>query len=355
MLERRHAPGRRKNRSPRNAGGERFSFQSEKRGVCNKSAVEVAVPPSLFSQAFDLPLFDDHESSSEPMRGRERASSPSTKAFSSTRHSRSAAASTVLGPLIPREDSCASVSTQCDDRSVTQSPNFFSAVQPNVLIHSEKLEMSAACDVSIWCLIRLRRWIRGVRSQIRQRRVLRPDIATLRRDKLLASFSDAWLENAVRNMTLEYFFPHELIIGCGLVEDKLYLIHSGKVAVIVGKARVSKVIVQPGTTVGTIGMLTREPRTATVVAASHNCFLWSISARLFGMGGTCMPTQRLARNARNTMREMRKRNLSSAYAELLQPESILHGFPGLFKGADQRHISRQSSWTHLCRRRLPDA
>ena len=100
----------------------------------------------------------------------------------------------------------------------------------------------------------------------------RPTIAHLKADKLLALFPEHHLAKFSRRMVPKYFFSGESVMCQNCVEDETFVLCKGTVDVVVSRVVVST-ISNPGTVLGSMGMISGEPRTASIIAKT-NCVFW---------------------------------------------------------------------------------
>ncbi|CUG86345.1 Hypothetical protein, putative, partial [Bodo saltans] len=114
--------------------------------------------------------------------------------------------------------------------------------------------------------IRARRVLREVRARMALPFLHKPTASALRADRMLSLFPDAHLWHLIDNMTLRYYFPNETIVfgGCG-DEDECFVLARGTADVMVNGQCVFT-LANPNAVFGSIGMISGEPRTATVAA-----------------------------------------------------------------------------------------
>ncbi|CUG86664.1 cyclic nucleotide-binding protein, putative [Bodo saltans] len=176
-------------------------------------------------------------------------------------------------------------------------------------------------------VVRLRQILRRVRTRIQGRGVPRPAIAALRADKLLNLFPDAQLQYAIDRMTLKYFFENENIIMMGSEDDEAYVLHSGVADVLMGQTKVFTM--RGGMCFGSVGMISGEPRTASIVAREkEGCLAWVLTRAVFSAwGGGAEDKQKVAA-AHAAINELRQLNMMNVYKKLLDP-STLGYFPML--------------------------
>lgn len=124
----------------------------------------------------------------------------------------------------------------------------------------------------------MRRWLRRARTRVHATRFPPLQICDVRRDNVLGLFPDEYLQSVVRSATLRCFFPGEALMYSGVASDEeCYVIVEGTVTV-----RVDKNIVGLRTTkecIGSVGLITGEPRRSTVVTLSGMLFAWVLRRR----------------------------------------------------------------------------
>ncbi|CUG76115.1 cyclic nucleotide-binding protein, putative [Bodo saltans] len=152
----------------------------------------------------------------------------------------------------------------------------------------------------------------------------RPLIGTLRADKILGLFPEPVLRSAARSMTLRYFFPNEAIIVIGCEDDEAYVLASGSADVMMGTAKVFTM--QPGMVFGTIGMISGEPRSASIFARGEGVMAWIMKRAVFDAAGDSTAIAA----AHEALAEVRQKNIMNVYKSRLDPVA-LSAFP-LFHG-----------------------
>lgn len=182
-------------------------------------------------------------------------------------------------------------------------------------------------------MLGLRRALRRARQRLLTARggCEPPSTATLRSDKILCLFPDAILSSAARSMTIRYFFPNEAIIFMGCEEDEAYVLSSGTADVMMGAAKVFTM--QPGMVLGTLGMISGEPRSASIIARGDGCLAWVMKRAVFDAAGDSA-TMNAAHEA---LAEVRQKNMMNVYRSRLDPVA-LSAFP-LFHGLEPDFLS----------------
>jgi CRP-like cAMP-binding protein len=172
----------------------------------------------------------------------------------------------------------------------------------------------------------IRRALRRARTRLlaHQQHCEQPHLATLRTDKILGLFPDAILLSAAKSMTLRYFFPNEAIIFIGCEDDEAYVLASGSADVMMGSAKVFTM--QPGMVFGTIGMISGEPRSASIFARGEGCMAWVMKRAVFDAAGDSAAVSA----AHEALAEVRQKNIMNVYKSRLDP-AALSAFP-LFRG-----------------------
>ena len=146
----------------------------------------------------------------------------------------------------------------------------------------------------------------------------RPTVAHLKTDKLLSLFPDHHLQKFIRRMTPRYYFSGETVIFQNCVEDETFVLCKGTVDVVVSKVVVST-ISTPGTVLGAMGMISGEPRTASIIART-NCIFWSGNR----LGFDVFSTQTTA--ATKFITEQRNANFRQVHETKLSSGSLA-GYP----------------------------
>jgi predicted acylesterase/phospholipase RssA/CRP-like cAMP-binding protein len=101
--------------------------------------------------------------------------------------------------------------------------------------------------------------------------------------KIFSSLKDADLKKVISRLSRVYLPKQKTLFNQGDLSDGLYLLLSGKLIVLLNTATTEEKVVneiRPGETVGELGVLSREPRTATVKALA-NCHLLKLSVADF--------------------------------------------------------------------------
>lgn len=158
--------------------------------------------------------------------------------------------------------------------------------------------------------------------------VARPTAEELCRDQLLRLFSDEHLSFVAATMTPRVFLPNEAVIYCKSEETTCYFIQEGFVEVRVGSNTVATL--SQGTVCGAMGMLTGEPRTATLIAKGA-VLAWELTQENFN---TFTVNDHKASKAHELIRDQRQANLRKAYSERLEPKFLRRMF-GLRQWPDE--------------------
>ena len=101
----------------------------------------------------------------------------------------------------------------------------------------------------------------------------RPTVTQLKTDKLLSLYPEQHLTKFASRMVLKYYFAGETVMCQNCVEDETLVLCRGDVDVVVSQVVLST-ISTPETVLGSMGMISGEPRTASIIAKT-NCALWS--------------------------------------------------------------------------------
>jgi hypothetical protein len=182
------------------------------------------------------------------------------------------------------------------------------------------------------CLLGIRRAIRRVRLRLLAPSMTKPSVASVRNDKMLGLFSEAHIQFLVDNLEPKYFFAREGIIFMGSEDDECYVLFSGSADVMMGKIKVFTMT--GGMVFGSVGMISGEPRTATILAR-ENCLVWSISRRAFESYGA-RDHQVVA--AQTIIRELRQKNIRSVYKGLIEPDYLASRFT-MLKGCSHEGVT----------------
>lgn len=175
----------------------------------------------------------------------------------------------------------------------------------------------------------IRRPLRRARLKLYGGNAQRPTLAGLRFDKLLNLFSDAQLNHSCSKFFLRYYFLNETIIFMGSEDDEAYVLAEGTADVMMGQTCVFTM--KAGMSFGTVGMITGEPRTASIVARSHPCLVWCIKRKEFEAYKSSNDSQ--VQKAHEMIAELRESNLRNVYKNLMKP-SFLRTFPTLANVGD---------------------
>jgi CRP-like cAMP-binding protein len=162
--------------------------------------------------------------------------------------------------------------------------------------------------------VRLRLWCRG-----RDAPTLAP--AQLRTDPILATVPDAHLQALAGAAQLRHLFERETVCFQFQEEEEAYVVVDGALEV-VAQGKVVAAL-GAGAIVGTIGMVSGEPRTANVVAACPT-IVWVLHRRALGP----LPPQTMER-----LLGIRQGNMLRVYAPMLTP-AFLRRFRALHGASD---------------------
>lgn len=169
-------------------------------------------------------------------------------------------------------------------------------------------------------VIRIRRALRRARCRLLAPSITKPSIASLRFDKMLNLFSDAHLRHLIDNLQPKYYFVNETIIFMGSEDDEAYVLATGSADVMMGQTKVFTL--KPGMSFGTVGMISGEPRTASIVAREPS-MVWCITRSKFEAYGT---KDNQVEAALAIVSELRQTNMRNVYKTLLDPV-YLESFP----------------------------
>ncbi|CUI14327.1 camp-dependent protein kinase regulatory chain, putative, partial [Bodo saltans] len=175
-------------------------------------------------------------------------------------------------------------------------------------------------------MVGVRRALRRARTRllVHQHQYERPPLASLRNDKILGLFPDDVLRCATRSMAIRYFFPNEAIVFMGCEDDEAYVLASGSADVMMGATKVFTM--QPGMVFGTIGMISGEPRSASIFARGEGVMAWVMKRAVFDAAGDSAAIDA----AHEALAEVRQKNIMNVYKSRLDPVA-LSAFP-LFHG-----------------------
>lgn len=173
-----------------------------------------------------------------------------------------------------------------------------------------------------------RRWLREIRTRlaVRNGAAVRPTAAVLKADKTLMLFSDEHLDFLAQHLQLRYYFVNETIIFMGSEDSEFFALSSGAVDVLVGDVRVGHINTS-GAVFGSVGMISGEPRTATIIAREP-CIVWvgtRAEFEAFGMTGSRVEEALgiIAELRQKNMRTVYKRFLTSTYLQSFKLMSTL--------------------------------
>jgi CRP-like cAMP-binding protein len=172
-------------------------------------------------------------------------------------------------------------------------------------------------------LIRMRRALRRVRLRLWCRGRDAPTLAPaqLRTDPILATVPDAHLQALAGAAQLRHLFERETVCFQFQEEEEAYVVVDGALEV-VAQGKVVAAL-GAGAIVGTIGMVSGEPRTANVVAACPT-IVWVLHRRALGP----LPPQTMER-----LLGIRQGNMLRVYAPMLTP-AFLRRFRALHGASD---------------------
>lgn len=153
-----------------------------------------------------------------------------------------------------------------------------------------------------------RRWLRYTRMKRLQSTVKKPLLTEIRLDRTLGLFSDAHLGYLLTHLTLRYYFENETIIFMGCEDDECFVLASGAVDVIVGHTVVSR-LTAAGVVFGSVGMISGEPRTASIIARTPT-LVWVCTRAKFEEFGM---TDNRVQDALAIIADLRQNNLRAVY------------------------------------------
>ncbi|CUG86344.1 Hypothetical protein, putative [Bodo saltans] len=214
------------------------------------------------------------------------------------------------------------------------------AAWPLKKARAERRRMIAEMYLSFVC-IRMRRWIRQIRSQLPHPCITKPLIASLRADRMLSLFPDAHLWHLIDNMTLRYYFPNETIVfgGCG-DEDECFVLARGTADVMVNGQCVFT-LANPNAVFGSIGMISGEPRTATVAARGEaGALVWVATRAHFEAYEKFHGASAASADSHRIIMELRITNFRSVFQKQLQGVHLRAHFPDLLRNVDVDLIER---------------
>ncbi|CUG48377.1 cAMP-dependent protein kinase, putative [Bodo saltans] len=182
-------------------------------------------------------------------------------------------------------------------------------------------------------ILGMRRALRRARALLlaKEHQFARPSVEHLRTDKILGLFPSNVLDSAASSLTLRYFFPNEAIIVIGCEDDEAYVLASGTADVMMGTAKVFTM--QPGMVFGTIGMISGEPRSASIFARGDGCMAWIMKRAVFDAAGDSAAVTA----ALEVLSELRQKNIMNVYQSRLSP-AALRAFP-LFHSLSHETLS----------------
>lgn len=203
-------------------------------------------------------------------------------------------------------------------RSIIEATRFVKSIVSGM--RRSKAQARAREKMSPVALLGIRRAVRRARLALVAPTMTRPTVAAIRNDKMLGLFSEAHIEYLAEKLAPKYYFPGEAIIFLGCEEDECYVLHSGKADVLMGKIKVFTMTA--GMVFGSVGMITGEPRTATIIAREQ-CFVWAIRRKVFESYGA---RDHQVAAAQTIIRELRQKNIRSVYKGMFEPEYLMSKF-----------------------------
>ncbi|CUE71444.1 DNA-binding transcriptional dual regulator CRP, putative [Bodo saltans] len=162
-----------------------------------------------------------------------------------------------------------------------------------------------------------RRWLRYTRMKRLQHSVNKPLVSEIRLDRTLGLFSENHLEYLLAHLKLRYYFDNETIIFMGCEDDECFVLANGAVDVIVGHTVVSR-LSNPGVVFGSVGMISGEPRTASIIARAPT-LVWVCTRAKFEAFGM---TDNRVQDALAIIADLRQNNLRAVYKRYITPNYL---------------------------------
>ena len=161
-----------------------------------------------------------------------------------------------------------------------------------------------------------RRLLRVVRTKMLCHRMNPPTLGAIKYDKMFSLFSDGHLMHFIDCMKPRYYFENETIVFKEISDDEAYALAEGTADVMVGKTKVFTM--KAGMFFGSIGMISGEPRSATIIAREP-CLVWVGCRADFESYGV-KDSQVAVAHA--LISELRQKNMRQVYQSMLQPDNI---------------------------------
>ena len=146
---------------------------------------------------------------------------------------------------------------------------------------------------------------------------VKPTLAQIRFDKLLALFSDSHLLHFIAHMEPKYYFPNEAIVFKDCQDDEAFFLQIGTADVMSGHTKVFTL--KSGMTFGSMGMISGEPRSATIIAREQ-CLVWVGSRSVFESYGV---NDHMAETGHVFITELRQKNMRQVYESTLHPDYLV--------------------------------
>ena len=168
------------------------------------------------------------------------------------------------------------------------------------------------------CLRQFRRRRKNtrIRKMIEGHELVRPAVERLKADRMLGYFNEAHLTHGIVSMKLRCYFPGEAITYRGFEDCECYVFASGTAEIRIGLEVIATC--SEGTVVGSLGMVSGEPRTASIICTSE-VFLWALTKEDFF---SFTQDDAYSRQAINAMNELRQKNIANLYKQQLSPDGL---------------------------------
>lgn len=187
-------------------------------------------------------------------------------------------------------------------------------------------------------------WRRSLRRKA-ERDMQRPKLSVLKGDKMLQLFGDEHLESAIQLLTVRVYCKDEWILFEGSDSHECFIIDKGQVEVLIRNDNGKNECVctlGPNAVFGSIGMISGEPRMASIRAKTDEVRLWCLARGDFDRA-TVSPQAK--KNAMAIVTELHEANLGKLYKNALSRE-ILAKY-GLFHGVNVEDLENLTGGDHL--------
>ncbi len=168
------------------------------------------------------------------------------------------------------------------------------------------------------CLRQLRKRRKAVilRKALDSMEFQKPPIEVLKADRMLGYFTEAHLLHSLASLKLRVYLAGEAITYRGIEDFECYMIVKGTAEIRTGPKVVAMYV--PGTVVGSLGMVSGEPRTATIYCVT-DVFAWVLTKDDFF---SFQQDDAYSRQAAIAISELRQKNIVSLYKLQLSSEGL---------------------------------